>query len=217
MSTRGQAADHSDSPMLSTNPMADITDVYAWVAGANLNLVMDVSPLDDGTHPFDPAVLYVFHVTSKPKLGVGETGGTETRVVLRFASNTSVQAWVTDASGQTTREFVSGDPSGPAGVAHGKLRVFAGRRSDPFFFNQAGAASGLAELGKNLTNVTTTDRCPAISPAEAGTIRTLFSTGSDAYASANVMAIVVQINKELVNATMAQPVVGVWASTHAGS
>jgi hypothetical protein len=99
LATKGQAADHVDSPTLATNPMADITDVYAWMTGSNLNLVMDVSPSDDGTRSFAPAVQYVFHVTSKAGLGVGDPGGTETQVILRFASNTSVECWVTSAGG----------------------------------------------------------------------------------------------------------------------
>ena len=59
LATEGQAADHVDSPSLTSNPMADITDVYSWMTGANLNLVMDVSPFDDGVRRFDPSVLYV--------------------------------------------------------------------------------------------------------------------------------------------------------------
>ena len=90
LAAKGHAADHVDAPTLATNPMADITDVYSWMTGSNLNLVMDVSPSDDGTRSFGPAVQYVFHVTSKAGLGVGASGGTETQVILRFASSSRV-------------------------------------------------------------------------------------------------------------------------------
>src|SRR5262249_47839767 len=109
LAARGRAADHGDSPTLLRNPMADITDLYAWMTGTNLNLVMDVSPLDDGTRRFGPSVLYVFHVTSKSGLGVGNAGGTETKVICRFASNTSVQCWVTNADRTITKDYVTGD------------------------------------------------------------------------------------------------------------
>jgi hypothetical protein len=216
LTARGRAADHADSPTLGGNPMADITDVYAWMSSSNLNLVMDVSPRDDGTRGFDPAVLYVFHLTSKAGRGVGVAAGVETKVICKFASSSSVECWVTDAAGTAIRDYVSGDPSRAAGVAsiHGKIKVFAGRRSDPFFFNQAGFDAAVAAL-----RVTTLDPdragCPmGIDTAAAMGLRHLLMTGSDAYGSANVMAIVIQLDKALVN-DGANTVVGVWGSTHA--
>lgn len=211
---RGQAADHADSPTLASNPMADITDVYAWMTGSNLNLIMDVSPRDDGTHPFSPAVLYVFHLTSKPGLGVAVPGGTETRVICRFESSTSVQCWV--VSGTTTKDYVSGDPSSTAGVTSllGRVKVFAGRRSDPFFFNQSGFAAALSTYAGFVTTPDSAG-CPGLDSGQASAIRTALGTGSDDFATANVMAIVVQVDKSLVNVNN-QSVVAVWGSTHAG-
>jgi hypothetical protein len=199
--------------------MADITDVYAWMIGSNLNLIMDISPFDDGNHGFDPSVQYVFHLTSKSGLGLeAPGGGTETRVILRFASSTSVEGWVTDATGTSTKDFVSGDPSATAGVASSdrKLRVFAGRRSDPAFGNPTGLADALTELGKNLGGTKDPAGCPRILDPEPLTIRNLLTSGNDAFATANVMAIVVQIDKSLVNVAPNRTV-AVWASTHVGS
>lgn len=217
LASQGRAADHADSPTLASNPMADITDVYAWMTGSNLNLVMDVSPLDDRTHSFGPSVVYVFHVTSKTGLGVGAAGGTETKVICRFASNTSVQCWVTNASGTVTRDYVTGDPRGTAGVTSvlGKLKVFAGRRSDPSSFNVAGltdAVTALNGLGPTLDAT----GCPTLTAAQAGTIRTALATGGDAFADQNVMAIVVQVDRSLVNAG-SNTTVAVWGATHAGA
>jgi Domain of unknown function (DUF4331) len=219
LATRGHAADHVDSPSLTTNPMADITDVYAWMTGSNLNLVMDVSPQDDGTHGFGPAVIYVFHLTNKPGLGVGTAGGTETKVILKFASNTSIQCWVTDAT--STKDYLTGDPSNTAGVTSilGKVKVFAGRRSDPFFFNATGFASATSAINTLPANPSPDGAgCPTgVTPSEAGQIRTMFATGADAFAAANVMSIVVQLDKSLVSPNTNMPVVAVWGSTHAGS
>jgi len=217
LATKGQAADHVDSPSLTTNPMADITDVYSWMTGSNLNLVMDVSPLDDGTRSFGPAVLYVFHLTSKPGLGVGAPGGTETRVLLRFASNTSVECWVTDATG--TKDYVTGDPSNTAGVTSilGKIKVFAGRRSDPFFYNATGFAAAVTAINAFTTNPGPDPAgCPTVNPSDALGVRNLLATGPDAFAAANVMAIVVQVDKSLVT-TGTNTTVAVWGSTHAGA
>ena len=219
LATKGQAADHVDSPALATNPMADITDVYSWMTGSNLNLVMDVSPTDDGTHSFGPAVLYVFHLTSKSGLGFGTPGGTETKVILRFASNTSVEGWITDAT--STKDYVTGDPSNTAGVTSnlGKVKVFAGRRSDPFFFNADGFHAATATINAIPASMLSPDAagCPTgISAGQAVGLRMQLGTGSDAFAATNVMAIVVQIDKSLVN-TGTNTTVAVWGSTHVGS
>jgi len=218
LAARGQAADHLDSPTLATNPMADITDLYAWMAGSNLNLVMDVSPRDDSTRSFGPAVQYVFHITSKPGLGVATPGGTETQVILRFASNTRVECWVSDATG--TKDYVIGDPSNEAGVTSilGKIKVFAGRRSDPFFFNQTGFASMVGMLATSRSLSPDGAGCPTgITDTQAGTLRSTLMTGTDAYAgTARVMAIVVQVDKSLV-ISEGNPTVAVWGSTHAGT
>ena len=219
LTTRGQAAGRTVAAGAadSSNPMAEIKDVYAWVAGSNLNLVMDVSPLDDGMRSFDPSVQYVFHLTSKAKFGVAGAGDAETRVILRFASSTSVECWVTDATGSVTKDYVVGDPSTIAGLPamDGRIKVFAGRRSDPAFASTTGLASAIGELG---TNLKTTDvaGCPAINAAEASTIQGMLTSGSDTFATANVMAIVVQIDKLLVTVAP-NKLVSVWASTHAGS
>ncbi|HEX7838215.1 MAG TPA: DUF4331 family protein [Kofleriaceae bacterium] len=212
-----RAAPQTAAPGLT--PMATITDVYAWMSSppSNLRLVMDVSPADDGSHSFDPSVVYVFHLTSKSgSRGVDVLGGTETDVICRFGSNTSVQCWVTSAG--TTKDFVTGDPSKTTGVASmsGKVKVFAGRRSDPSSFNVSGFnmavqsfTSLLSSGGLDLAG------CPAITDATGLGLRNTLSTGSDSFAATNVMAIVVQIDKSLVNADN-NKVVGIWGSTHVG-
>ena len=218
LASRGQAADHVDSPTLAANPMADITDVYAWMTGSNLNLVMDVSPRDDGTRSFGPGVVYVFHLTSKQGLGVATTSGTETRVICKFASSISVECWV--VAGNTTKDYVTGDPSNTAGVTSilGKVKVFAGRRSDPLFFNQTGFTAAItAFLGQTIGMPPDGAGCPKLmTPGQANAVRTALTTGSDDFAATNVMAIVVQVDKSLVNTT-GNTTVAVWGSTHAGT
>lgn len=221
LASRGQAADRPAATP-AASPMADITDVYAWMAGSNLNLVMDVSPKDDGTTAFGPAVLYVFHLTSKPGLGLTAGGGPETRVICRFASNTSVQCWV--ASGDITKDYVTGDPSNTAGVTSptGKVKVFAGRRSDPAFFNLAGFNAAVAMYQALSIGTPDTPVCPSsLQPSQGISLRTALGdppngSGSDSFAASNVMAIVVQIDKALVN-TGTNTTVAVWGSTHAGT
>ena len=220
LASRGLAADRAAATP-AVSPMADITDVYAWMSGSKLNLVMDVSSHDDGMHAFGPTVLYAFHLTSKPRLGLAEPAGTETQVICRFDSNTMMQCWV--VSGGAAKDYVIGDPS-TAGVTSpsGRVKVFAGRRSDPAFFNLSGFNTATAGFAPQLGVPGTTDNagCPGgVPPDKFVTLRTQLGnppgTGSDSFLMSNVMAIVVQIDPALVN-TSNNTVVAVWGSTHAG-
>jgi hypothetical protein len=219
-----QAADHLDSPGAAANPLADITDVYAWntTDAMKVNLVMAVSPGDPGTRHFGPDVQYVFHVSSTPT--IVSTTRTETKVICTFASDTDVQCWVGD------KDYVKGDPSGTDGVtsADGKLKVWAGRRADPFFFNLngfkdtvtfvEGAAGGLMTDGAG---------CPTIDAATAGLLRSKLTEGprgamthapcsgssANCFQDLDVLAIVVQVDKTLLNEG-SNKIVAVWGSTH---
>lgn len=124
--------------------MADIGDVYAWNTSdaTKVNLAMTVSPGDDGTRHFSSAVTYAFHVNSRATF---QGTPTETTVRCKFASDTSGECWVVGSDGTTVKDYVTGDFSATAGVTStsGKLRVFAGRRSDPFFFNFGGTKAAI--------------------------------------------------------------------------
>jgi hypothetical protein len=144
-----QAADHLDAAALATQPMADINDVYAWMAtgGEKINLAMTVSPFDDGTRAFGPSVQYVFHMsryaapmaTDFPIQPADIVAAEQSKVICTFKTNTDGSCWVVDPTNKVL-DYVTGDFSAATGKASvgGKLKVFAGRRSDPFFFNLAG-------------------------------------------------------------------------------
>lgn len=209
--------------------MADINDVYAWMTtdGASINLAMTVSPFDPGNRAFGPTILYAFHLTSRTGFGMA---GTESKIICKFADNTHGECWVVDPSG-TTIDYVNGDLSGPVGRVSrsGKFRVFAGLRSDPFFFNFGGfieaiktAAPALPSLARDAAG------CPQVDKATAGFLRNEIGSAPtmdegpggvckmgelDCFAGANVMAIVVQIDKtELMNGT--DKLLSVWGSTN---
>jgi len=235
VATHSQAADHLDAPTADKNPMADITDVYAWMStdGSKVNLIMDVSPGDPGTgsgaRHFDNTVQYVWHVNSVDMFG--STTPTETKVICTFASDTSIQCWVGN------KDYVTGDPTSTSGLtsADGKIRVFAGRRSDPFFFNLNGfkdavklvetvAAGGLGGIGSSSPQM-----CPHLTAQQAGGVRATLQEGSAGSATTNfpcpagqqdcfklfdVRAIVLQVDKSLLNSG-SNTLLKVWGSTHA--
>lgn len=161
-----QAADHADAAMTAANPMADIADVYAWMtnSGANIALAMTVSPFDNGTREFGPSVQYVFHLTRYedfPVVPADIAAGEQSKVICTFESNTSGECWVVDPSNKVL-DYVKGDFSAATGKASagGKLRVFAGRRSDPFFFNLAGFATAKQHLMLACGDGMTPGACP---------------------------------------------------------
>ena len=244
-----QAADHADATNLLTQPMADLNDVYVWMTtdGTKVNMALTVSPFDDLAQAanmerhFGPTVTYQFHVSSRPGFGMP---GMESKIICKFVDDEHGECWVTDPTNKVV-DYVTGDLSGPNGrvSASGKFRVFAGRRSDPFFFNLGGVKNAItaaetvcgggtpAACPPNVGGATDAAGCMKITKAQGDSLRGAIGTkpGSnltstpcndttdiDCFKSANVMAIVIQIDKEQL-LQGSDKLLSVWASTHAGS
>lgn len=212
-------ADHVDSPAAVAEPTADINDMFAWMTsdGNDLNLVATVVPFASGDSAFSDATTYAFHVNSSAGYGMAQTN---TDVRCQFYSDTNIECWVIDADG-TVAAYVEGDPSDSAGLtnAAGNLRVFAGVRNDPFFFNLGGfnaVVGTVREVAGSLTF--DAEGCPQLDEPTATALVTQLqqdpdgSEATDDFAGANVLALVVQVDKTLVNP--GGDILGVWASTH---
>jgi hypothetical protein len=148
-------------------------------------------------------------------------------VICTFTSNTKAQCWVTQ--GTMVKDYVTGDPSTAMTSADGKLKVFAGRRSDPFFFNEAGFLLAQKAVEDNAGLLTFNPaKCPLVpptGPVSAQALRGLLTTASttavgpcpanqaDCFAHFNVMAIVVQVDKSLLLQNT-DHLLSVWGSTH---
>jgi hypothetical protein len=223
----GRAADPAARPAvaaaLADDAMTQITDVYGWMQSSQiLNVVMDVSPADNGAHSFGPGVTYVFHLTSRTNPKVTTSTDVETRLICQFGSGTSIQCWVTDPSSPTSakpyKSYLAGDPSKLTGTetTDHKLKVFAGRRSDPAFFNATGFAKAVSDYNLLSPNkVPDMAGCPVwVDAVVANSFLNDFTTGGDSFAAANVMSIVVQIDTSLVNAA-SNAIITVWGATHA--
>src|SRR5258706_13233608 len=87
------AADHLDAPKAAMDPPSDITDVYTWLDGNNVVLVMDVAPLATNMSKFSDKVQYVFHTESTAMYG---SLGTALNIICTFATDQTVQCWVGD-------------------------------------------------------------------------------------------------------------------------
>lgn len=214
VSGRSPAADHRDGSDVRNEPSADINDLYAWMSpdARHVNLVMTVFPFASSLAEFSNSVQYVFHTASADSFGGNERS---TDIICTFESDQSIDCWIGDD------RRLSGDASGTAGLESndGRVRVFAGPRNDPFFFNLGGfrattdavvaAAGGLDFDAAG---------CPLL---DAGTSNALVmqlqsdadgSPATDDFAGANVLALVVSIDKDLLVDNGS--ILSVWASTH---
>jgi hypothetical protein len=211
-----RAADHRDAPAvrMEANISADINDVYTWMSSdaSKLNLVMTVSPFAEDGAQFSDAVQYVFHVNSMAAFG---GAATETLVMCTFDADQVISCWAGDD------EYVTGDASAAEGVASesGALKVFAGPRNDPFFFNLNGFVNAVDTV-KGVAGKLSFDEegCPDVDPGTSSVVVDMLQTepngdpAVDDFAGANTLAIVVELDKTVVNG--GGDIVGVWASTN---
>lgn len=199
------AADHIDSPAVtgpnSTSRVADITDVYGFQSPENPNNLVLVcntqgllAPTATGAAAFATGTMYEFNIDN--------TGDNVEDLVIQclFQGNTmrvygpaapsmkGLQSTVlTDAprTETTVTTYGTGQPS--VGTNANGVRIFAGPRDDPFFFD-------LARFRQIIGGTATSFRNP----------------GVDTFAGTNVMAVVVEVPKSLLggNGTL-----NVWAES----
>lgn len=199
------AADHIDAPAVtgpgSTSVGADITDIYAFQSPADnskmvfvLNSQGLMSPASSATASFPSNVMYEFNIDN--------TGdNVEDLVIQCLVQNGKMRVYgpVAPAStGLTSTVRTNGPVTETAVTAYGAaspnvgsnangIKVFAGPRDDPFFFD----LSRFKEI-------------------IAGTQTSFRSPGVDAFAGTNVMSIVVEVPKTLLGSATS---INVWGET----
>jgi hypothetical protein len=160
---------------------------------------------------FGTAVTYVFHVNSSAGYGMPQQ---ETQVICQFYDTSKIECWAGD-------EYVEGDPSGTSGISSssGKLKVFAGLRNDPFYMEFVGFTETVKAVVAAAPSLTfDADGCPALDSATSAALVGQLQHGmngaaaSDTFGGSNVLALVVQIDKTVVNGNGS--VLAVWGSTH---
>jgi hypothetical protein len=198
------AADHIDSPAV-TNQKTDITDLYVFRGENTSNLVFVantqglMSPTMTGTGKFDENTLIEFNIDN--------TGDNIEDLVMQCkydAASNSIKVYGPAApSEKGTRSKIEGSETATVAVtAYGAsapvvatsasgIKVFAGPRDDPFFFDLtqfkkiiAGTATGFLPVG----------------------------TANDTFAGTNVMSVVVEVPKTLLNSPSSGKL-NVWLET----
>jgi hypothetical protein len=143
-----KSSDHQDTYNLATrsNTSADISDVFVFPAPgnpANVVLVMNVSPITPAGTPtyFDPTLMWQF------KISHGAKAGAEDQVIQLGVTGSGAGQTVTLYGPAAPKEVATANtfvtPTGsfnyntPTQFANG-IKVFAGERADPFFFDLFG-------------------------------------------------------------------------------
>jgi len=169
LSQSSRSADHIDGPAASADPTADITDVFAWMSpdAQRVFLVMDLVRNATTASKFSNSVQYVFHTMSRARFGAAPSP--EVTILCTFDTAQTIQCWAGNEA------YVTGDASNVNGItsSDGKLRVFAGLRNDPFFFNLPGfrqvsrtVAGALGALPADAAG------CPAVDQATSNALVT---------------------------------------------
>lgn len=203
------AADHLDSPTVIADPRGDIGDLYAWMSAdaRRLNLAMTIVG-----HGFAPDIGYEFHI------GSGKRFGEKTRSISIYCRFPKTDEGDCRLGGDDRAQGRIGDAAGIVS-RHGRFRMFAGLRDDPFFNNVRGTRDAYrvaqAALGAGVT--LDKDRCPGFDSATAATIKERWRQ-VDGGPATNFLkgwtpaSIVLSIDVAVLNA--GGPVLSVWAATN---
>jgi hypothetical protein len=193
------AADHIDTPAV-TNQTTDITDVYVFRAQDPNNLVF-VANSQGLTSPANSAALK-FDENTVLEFNIDKTGDNKEDLVIQCKYSSDGNKMVIYGpvlpSETGTRSKLEGNVTAEVAVtAYGNaaltgtgasgIKVFAGPRDDPFFFDL--------------------NRYKAIL---AGTAPGFSATGDDTFKGTNVLSVVVEVPKSLIAATGA---INVWLET----
>jgi hypothetical protein len=219
LASPAQSADHRDAPATTADPASDINDVFSFVDGTSFVMAMTITPFAGASAKFANTTQYVFHTSSGAAFG-NTTSNVD--FICTFDTSQKISCWA------GTTDYVTGDASNaasPLTSTSGKMKVFAGTRSDPFFFNLQGFKDAVSLVDMAAGSLTfDANGCPSVDTATStvlvNTLKEMTSasaptkTQADDFATANTLAIVLSVDKSLV--TKGGSVVAVWASTNKG-
>lgn len=191
------AADHIDSPAV-TNQTTDITDVYAFQAQDANNLVLVantqglLAPSATAAAKFDENTLIEFNIDNN-----GDN--VEDLVIQGIAKNGKMYVYGPVKPASTgTQSVIKGNPTASVDITPygsdakigtgGGLKVFAGPRDDPFFFDLTQFKHVIAGDASSFNN-----------------------PGSDTFAGTNVLSLVVEVPKSKLGSSNGK--ISVWLET----
>jgi hypothetical protein len=226
---RARGSDHADTPAIAAEPGTDLTDVYIFPSPTNANnvvLVMNVHPLipsGQGTNVnFDPNVLYQFKIDTN-----GDS--VEDLVIQAKFTGTGATQQVQIAGpvkpSRTGTQTVFETPDATTGTYNqaftltNGVKVFAGPREDPFFFDLEQFFTILPDRANSLgptvgtTNGTTVSTVPADPDQPMAATWRAAGQAKDFLKGLNVLSIVVEVPKTLLRPAGSNGQIRVWCTT----
>jgi hypothetical protein len=172
---------------------------------------------------FSNAIKYVININSRAAGSAGVVAGAagevgRYRFIATFDGGNpqKISLWLVDVTANQTLEYITGDPSSTNGITSSdkKVRVFAGLRDDPFFFNLQGLLDVETFVNQNASSLPQPDAagCYALDANTQAAAAQTLRTGGDFFANFNTLAIVLAVDKTLL--TSKGSLLGVWGSTH---
>jgi hypothetical protein len=194
------AADHADAPAV-TGKTSDITDVYAFqspTTASNMVLVVNIqgllAPSATGAAKFDPETMVEINIDNS-----STKDNVEDLVIQATFENGKVQVYGPAKPIQTglkstlinsatkVEGAITAYGAAPSITEQSGMKIFAGPRDDPFFFD-------LDQFKKILATTATGFNNP----------------GTDTFAGTNVMSIVIELPKSALGTGS----VNIWATTN---
>ncbi len=167
-----RASDHLDGPRATADPQADLTDLFAFTSPENpkhVVMAMAVVPFASSSAVFADGVDYVFRVRRIEPSTPPTIDATVLDVTCTFTGGDGGPQSVTCVGPNGLMQTATVGVAAGGGDAGSAMRVFAGLRADPAFFDRQGAAATIASGRASFT-------------------------GANAFAGANVLALVVEVD-----------------------
>ena len=230
-----RGSDHQDSTLTFARPAADVTDVYLYPSPDPTKVVLQMD-LDTSLSPtanltqLDSGVLYQFKIAHSAK---GGAGGAEDMVIQLlplgngasqtigiygpFTPSTTGPVSAAGALSGTVAFTQAGAPSTGTLLSNG-MRVYVGKRADPFFFDLAQfikiipdrAVTNQPNPPPPLTQATGFRGFPAGNPGNCDTTPAVDALSSN---NANVVAIVIEAPRSLIAPDTTKQTIHLWATT----
>jgi hypothetical protein len=199
---RAKASDHADTLEIAQRPGADITDVFMFPSADNPNnvvLMMTVNPLipagQAGGVSFDPGVLYQFKIDNNgdavEDLVIQATfEGTGANQRVKIAG--PVRPAMTGTTSTTMTPYNTFGTINQSFSPTNGIKVFAGAREDPFFFDLERFFQILPDRAYPITGVTD----PTPNTPKAASWRSA-GQAVDFLVNYNVLAIVIELPRPM--------------------